>query len=364
MNITEKIQEVIVKVAKHRTLYSKNEQAVRNHLIDPVLEALGWDTSNPDLVKPEEKDENDGKPDYILYKNDDQRVLIVEAKNLSVSVKDEKVIKQLADYCYHRGIEFGLITNGLQWILFNTFERDPKKRITWAVDFEKDEHSFVSNRLIEVSYNNIDQLSVRVQNLEKLKKLEVIWENTFREKSDVFAVVRHVIRDKCRELGLESSYVDDFVGLKLTNMFEPVTDNLILKKENPLHNYIQENEVSELKSFDIKQLDKIKATFPDGTVFFFSKVVDTFSETIKKIGIEKVKALNIAPHGLQLIDRKLNNKKYQQRRISEDYYLQTTLSTEHKFRILKIISEQLNLDLRIEKIKGEDTEEQQRIFAS
>ena len=60
------------------------------------------------------------------------RILFVEAKNLSVDLKNE--IQQLARYCYNEGTEFGVLTNGINWILFRTFKGTTlKERIIWKL---------------------------------------------------------------------------------------------------------------------------------------------------------------------------------------------------------------------------------------
>jgi predicted type IV restriction endonuclease len=80
--------------------------------------------------------DEDGKvPDYTLIK-EGKTTLIVEAKNLSADLKNKKIINQLAFYCFNSGIDFGVLSNGVKWLLFKTFENNPKDRIVWQVDLE------------------------------------------------------------------------------------------------------------------------------------------------------------------------------------------------------------------------------------
>ncbi|MGC8689815.1 MAG: hypothetical protein ACP5UG_07230 [Thermoplasmata archaeon] len=67
-DLYELIIELRKKIEKHRELFTKNEASVRYALINPLLEALGWDLADPDDVIPEYSIEA-GRPDYVLKKN-------------------------------------------------------------------------------------------------------------------------------------------------------------------------------------------------------------------------------------------------------------------------------------------------------
>lgn len=150
------IKQVIHKVEKHRDLYSRSEQSVRDQLINPILKTLGWDSSDPDLVHANITNDDGKIPDYTLLKGGYRR-LILEAKRLSRNLEDGKVIKQLAEYCYPHGIEFGIITDGIVWQLFNTFERNPNNRIVWTIDVSRCEDQELM-KLEMLHYNTIEQL--------------------------------------------------------------------------------------------------------------------------------------------------------------------------------------------------------------
>ncbi|MGI4760500.1 MAG: hypothetical protein ACRYF0_07335 [Janthinobacterium lividum] len=61
---------------------SKNEAATRAVLIDPVLRALGWDTTNLLLVEPERTVENKQSLDYVLKDRSGKIQSVIEAKKL------------------------------------------------------------------------------------------------------------------------------------------------------------------------------------------------------------------------------------------------------------------------------------------
>ena len=130
------IGQAVEKAKKNRALYQRSEMATRDHLINPILNELGWLISDPDRVVPNEPSEEGGKPDYTL-KKEGRIISFVEAKKLSASLDDH--INQLAKYCYAQGAEFGILTNGIQWMLLRTFEPGKKlpDRVVWQIDLKK-----------------------------------------------------------------------------------------------------------------------------------------------------------------------------------------------------------------------------------
>jgi len=70
------INELRNRIEKYRDLLSTNEALTRYVLIDPILRVLSWDTENPDIVRPEERQDS-GRPDYVLY-YDGNDILTIE----------------------------------------------------------------------------------------------------------------------------------------------------------------------------------------------------------------------------------------------------------------------------------------------
>ncbi|WP_366938818.1 type I restriction enzyme HsdR N-terminal domain-containing protein [Thermococcus sp.] len=114
------VTKVRRRIASHRNLYEKNEEAVKQHLIGEIFQALGWDWNNPEEVRPEERTE-DGRADALVING--SVFAYVEAKNLSVNVlKRDEPLRQLARYCFNSGVKYGILTNGAVWIAIKAFE--------------------------------------------------------------------------------------------------------------------------------------------------------------------------------------------------------------------------------------------------
>lgn len=137
-----------------------NEESTKQHLILPVLGALGWDIFNPDEVEPE-LSTGEGRPDYTL-RLDGKAVAFLEAKSTRVPIFkgrriDPSHARQLTRYCFDWGVELGILTNGLQWALLKAFEpgKSVDERIILAVDLMGQETAEAAERLRWLSRENI-----------------------------------------------------------------------------------------------------------------------------------------------------------------------------------------------------------------
>ena len=159
LKLQETIISVIKKVHEHRLLYEKNEEAVKQHLIGEIFRTLGWDWENPREVRPEERTE-DGRADYALVL-EDKVVAYVEAKNLGINVlRNERALRQLARYCFSRGVKYGIITNGGQWKVVKAFEENStlEDRILLRIDLLNEPLERVTLKLSFLSKNKITKL--------------------------------------------------------------------------------------------------------------------------------------------------------------------------------------------------------------
>lgn len=95
----------------------------------------------------------------------------------------------------------------------------------------------------------------------------------------------------------------------------------------------------------------LRVTFPDGTVLADKKAKITFAETIKRIGLMKVRNLGITFCHVPLVSNTLD-KKYGSAQIpvGEGLYVMTHSSTHDKKKQLDKISQELGLGLKVEEV--------------
>ena len=167
------------KIRSHRKLYEKNEEAVKQHLIGEIFQALGWDWNNPEEVRPEERTE-DGRADYALILNGGV-FAYVEAKNLGVNIlKRDEPLRQLARYCFNSGVKYGILTNGAVWIAIKAFEEGSslRDRVLLRVNIEGEPVEKAVLKLSLLSKSRITELE-RLASL--LKALELSFSGLRRE---------------------------------------------------------------------------------------------------------------------------------------------------------------------------------------
>jgi len=112
--ITDVLEQVKENAKKHEAKLRTNEAATRTVLIDPILKALGWDLSNPEMVEME-KTYGDTRLDYGLLDSAGKVKVIVEAKSLGANLGDTKITAKLFTYGFTYGIQNIILTDGLIW---------------------------------------------------------------------------------------------------------------------------------------------------------------------------------------------------------------------------------------------------------
>lgn len=123
----ELFEELRLKIAGHRPYLSGNETVTRVLLVDPVLEMLGWDVRNADLVALEYRtaEETTERADYLL-KTHGTTVAVVEAKKLGTSItsREKRQVKEYADYA---DVSWCALTDGARWMVYDLNEgRNPE----------------------------------------------------------------------------------------------------------------------------------------------------------------------------------------------------------------------------------------------
>jgi len=103
---------------------SLKETPTRTIVIEPLLEALGWDVRDPDEVQLEYTTVDGKSVDYALQLNS-KPVLLVEAKPLEDPLSDVKAITQVVGYAVSGGIVWCILTNGIRWKVYRSVEKCP-----------------------------------------------------------------------------------------------------------------------------------------------------------------------------------------------------------------------------------------------
>ena len=123
IGVIEALQE---RIKRDHTTIGSNEIRTRTALIDPLLNALGWDTANPSMVIPEYP-AGDGAADYALLKiaqsGQPQPIAFIEAKRLNEDLRPHRA--QALAYANIATVRYAGLTNGDRWELYEVFKEAP-----------------------------------------------------------------------------------------------------------------------------------------------------------------------------------------------------------------------------------------------
>jgi len=127
------IEAVIAKIAKFRGK-AIGEQNTKSSLIEPILEALGWDIHDADEVHHEFKPTPKDNPvDYALKLMRKPR-LFVEANGLGENLSDHKWIRQVLGYAAMAGVEWCVLTDGDEIRFYNaTAPVTAEDKLFWSI---------------------------------------------------------------------------------------------------------------------------------------------------------------------------------------------------------------------------------------
>lgn len=258
------IEVVREKIERYRNIYNTNETAVRDHLLKPIFKPLGWDTENPEEVLPEESTE-EGHPDYS-FRLDNIRILLVEAKNLSVDVKNNRSMRQLAGYISGVGVDFGILTNGRNWVLLKAYESGTtvSERIVWEIDVIEDNIEKILVRFGTISKDNIKNLP------ELAKKQDILsetWETILQSPKILVDPIAPVMKEQILEDSNEFSLEDikEFLSWKLPEILQSLPP--LPPEPTPL---IDREHIGKARRVTLQELVNDGLLRDGGTLYFYN----------------------------------------------------------------------------------------------
>ena len=114
------------RIKEHGTELRRNETRTRTVLIDPLLNALGWDVADPSKVTIEfypAPSDNNKRADYALLARDRRPLMLIEAKKLGEALDSHQ--DQVFTYANQAGAKYGCLTDGDAMEIYETFRSVP-----------------------------------------------------------------------------------------------------------------------------------------------------------------------------------------------------------------------------------------------
>jgi|AntDryMetagUQ889_1029465.scaffolds.fasta_scaffold01243_2 predicted transport protein len=120
MALAQTVDKILLAAAKLKKA-GGNEANTKALLIEPMLAALGWDTTDVDQVEREYRVYDGTALDYAL-KTEGELRLFVEAKAVGKQLGDKAFISQTVNYANNEGVIWCVLTNGLAYRVYKTNE--------------------------------------------------------------------------------------------------------------------------------------------------------------------------------------------------------------------------------------------------
>ena len=176
--MTTPFESTLAKI-KGFDLPSFDEQAVKQGVILPLLNRVGWDTEDMNEVRPELLTKGNKKVDYACIGGGTSR-MFVEAKAWSVPLTQAEE-NQLNEYCRSAKVNHGVLTNGREWRLYlHKPHRKWEQKMFRKVDIVSEEPSWVEENFIKfLARANVLENKAFIEARELIRQEEV--DNVLRE---------------------------------------------------------------------------------------------------------------------------------------------------------------------------------------
>jgi len=146
MGLAQTVEQAL-KTASELKTSGGNEANTKALLIEPMLSALGWDTTDVDQVEREYRVYDNTALDYALRIDDELR-LFVEAKAVAKQLEDKSFISQTVNYANNEGVVWCVLTNGLSYRVYKTNEPVAmEEKLLFEVDITEGSTSEVAQAL-------------------------------------------------------------------------------------------------------------------------------------------------------------------------------------------------------------------------
>lgn len=170
--LPEAVAAVRARISKYSSSKNFNEENTKASLVVPILQALGWDTNDPDEVHWEYKAKPKYNPvDFALLL---QRTpcLLIEAKALRDRMRDDKLLNQVLSYASVAGVQWIALTNGDEYRIYNAAVPVPaEEKLFRTITISRDPDAVVVSTLSLLSRANLQD-----------KKIGRLWDANFVDR--------------------------------------------------------------------------------------------------------------------------------------------------------------------------------------
>ena len=310
-----------------------NEAAVSQGIVLRFLHTLDWPIFNIQIVVPEYTVEK-LRVDFALCPVSSKPLVFIEVKQVG---KIEGAEEQLFGYAYREGIPIAILTDGQIWQFFYPIgQGDYRERKVYELNLVEGDSE--ENAVPFDKYLNYESVRTR-------KSIKII-ENDYKEKK-----IENNLPEAWNKLVARgTTFSIDDMAETVENLcgYRP-TDEQVLSFLKRLK-IESDNGGGPPPPPDPPNWNRgLLVTMPNEERINHKVAATTFTEVIEKLGIERVRSLELQVNRIPLISTS-EHPTYDQRK-SGQYYIMTNTDTKTKKRLLEKIATELRESLKVEIIK-------------
>lgn len=220
------------------------EEATKNALIMPMLQALGYDVFNPFEVMPEficdigtKKGE---KIDYAIMSNNEP-ILLIECKHWTqeLTLHDNQLLR----YFHVSPAKFGLLTNGIVYRFYTDLETQNKmdeKPFLEINLLDLKSHQIDELKKFHKAYFDVDNILSSASELKYTRELKVVINNEFTSPSPEFV---KLIAKQIYDGMITPKILDQFTMLVRKSISGLISDTISERLKTALKTESSDNEI-------------------------------------------------------------------------------------------------------------------------
>ncbi|QFI15032.1 type I restriction endonuclease (plasmid) [Borrelia sp. CA_690] len=308
INFIKSIKDVSRKIQKAKD-FIENEAQTRQNLIDPFLDAMGYDHTDISIVKVEDKADIPKlnglkKVDYIIYptRKDKEPTILIEAKYHNNREKLESHLKQLKPYfenirSQEKRVEFGILTDGIEYRFYTDLDKDNllDNEPFMVIDLEKlTSKDFEYLKKFSRNFLNIEEAKAFALEKKYTDKLLAYLKKEIKNTSDDFL---EFFKTK---IGFKKTCADKIFNNFIKNAFSMLNENndiLLNNKKNNMGDGVEPGiKNNSIKPENLKKFEKLN--YDMKTIY---KKLECFIFALNPNEIEKVETKHYT--GFKVQDR-------------------------------------------------------------
>ncbi len=269
-----------------------NETAVRQGIVDRLLNALGWETFDTQRVFPEYPI-NGGRVDYALCHPPGKPIVFIEVKRVG---NIEGAERQLFEYAFHEGVPILILTDGQKWRFFHpSGAGDYQERLVWELDLTVDDSeagaaclnrylNYTSIQTGTAGQAIVEDYQKVSQQREALRHLPEAWENLLSGTSENSEFLIEAVQSEteclCGSRPTHKQIFDFLNALSKGTQVDPDLQTTVQKtRENPKAQRQQKQvDSNEVKPPSSEQFLRSRSRRKEEYTAYFQGLIDQLRE--------------------------------------------------------------------------------------